>query len=81
MKIPPVTVSGKSLMNVKEALETYLEANCVNAIQHDEQNAYITFHSTEETILITTFVERIAYGINITHNNNIYHISTQYLDI
>ena len=79
MKIPPVTVCGK-LVTVKDALEEYLGVEYVKTIQFDEQVAYVTFNQADSPT-IKKFIDNIAYGVTIVHLDNVYSVTTQYLDI
>ena len=80
MKIPPVSVYGKDLNQVKDAIESHFEVKCVNTVQFDEQSAHVTFDEAD-TPSIQNFVENIACGVVISHMGKIYSVTTQYLDI
>ena len=80
MKIPPVTVYGKHLSQVKNMFDIYFNVPCVKTVQFDEQSAHVTFHEAD-TPSIQNFIDNIACGVDIIYMGNVYSVTTQYLDI
>jgi hypothetical protein len=80
MKIPPIEVYTKSTKEqLKIALESYLQSECVNEIYEEETKYYVTFKTVPNTLKIETCLAQLIQGVTFTYDNIMYKAFTHYI--
>jgi len=80
MKIPPIEVYTKGTKHqVKVALESYLESECINEMYEEETKYYVNFKTVPITSKIETCLAQLIHGVTFTHDNITYTAFTHYI--
>jgi len=80
MKIPPIEVYTKSTKEqLKVALESYLQSECVHEIYEEETKYYVTFKTVPNTLKIETCLAQLIQGVTFTYDIIMYKAFTHYI--
>ena len=79
MILPPI-LSNNSVQ-LKEALENYLEVACVKKVTIEEQMTHVTFLPVPSTDKLKHFIRDLSDEVVLMYQGKTYVLRTEYLDV